>query len=182
MNAVKTNQNKKKISFILEDEVLGMAAEDKNVLIPTDDEIVEQLTYIELSPLFKFNGDNLPEDIAEHDDDFKDLCDKPKWKVKCFDAYCDMQKKIREKKCEIENNPKFRSNALNHYYKTVLPSAWLLRNWGLRVKWAIEDEEKFKAINYKFDGKFIRAQIKSSLKMMSKADFKRLCIPLAKLL
>ena len=31
MNAITTNQNKKK--FILEDEVLGMAAEDRNVLI-----------------------------------------------------------------------------------------------------------------------------------------------------
>jgi hypothetical protein len=34
MNAIKTNQNKK--NFILEDEVLGMAAEDNNVLINSE--------------------------------------------------------------------------------------------------------------------------------------------------
>ncbi len=186
MNAVTNNQNKKKISFILEDEVLGMAAEDKNVLINAeqnkknsidDDEIVEQLTYIQLSSLFKFNADNLPEDIAEHDDDFEVLCDNPEWKVKCYRAYCAMQTKIREKKCEIENDPKFRTNALR-YYNNLNNSndpKWFLKNWNLRVNWAIEDEEKFKTIGNKFnDAKFMKARLKSSLKSVSRANLKKL--------
>jgi hypothetical protein len=156
MSAVTNNQNKK--NFILEDEVLGMAAEDRNVLInaeqnkkkisdvKTDDQIFEEYIIIGIKELVKFNYDNLTKAIndklEDYDGDFEDLCKEKRWTKKCLTACKVMDRKIQEKIREIRRRSEFKFNYVRHY-KNNYSDGDLNNMWEKGLIFATQDYEKF---------------------------------------